>query len=43
VILSNIPLLEGVSELTRMEAFKYLYLQQARATFSIKGETLFLA
>ena len=38
VILSNIPLLEGVSELTRMEAFKYLYLQQARATFSIKGE-----
>ena len=39
VILFNIPMLEGVSELTRMEAFKYLYLQRAQASFSIKGES----
>ncbi len=39
VILSNIPMLDGISELTRMEAFRHLYLQQARATFSMKGES----
>ena len=38
-ILFNIPMLEGVSELTRMEAFKYLYLQRAQASFSIRGES----
>ena len=37
VIISNVPMLDGVARLTRMDAFHHLFLQQAHATFSVKG------
>ncbi len=37
VILTEIPMMTEVARLTRMEAFRHLFLQQAQARFSIKG------
>jgi hypothetical protein len=36
-ILSGVPILEGIARLTQMEAFHHLFLQQAKATFSMSG------
>ena len=37
VTLVGIPMLNEISRLTQMEAFQHLFLQQAQATFSVKG------
>ena len=37
VILTGVPMLDGVARLTRMDAFHHLFLQQAHASFSVKG------
>ena len=36
IILSEIPMMVEVARLTRMEAFRHLFLQKAQATFSIQ-------
>ena len=37
VILTEIPMMTEVARLTRMDAFRHLFLQQAQASFSIRG------
>jgi hypothetical protein len=38
-VLLGIPMMEEIAQLTRMEAFDHLYLQQAHASFVIKNDS----